>query len=344
MKKYLSLILVCFGVKILLAQKTVATYYDQKKSIKKEEYVTDAKGIKNGNYKLFNEVGELLQEGIYKNGKKNGIFIEYTKYPNYIGKPQLKSKINYIDDLKEGQAIFYEYSNDLAVYESKKGIFKNNKEEGVWVKVTPFVMIFTPAEYDKIKIIPAFADAMGVKSNSIYKGGEEIMPEGKEVVYYYPSNKIYHSYQFRNNKLIGTDLYLFPDGKPWSKTVYNDSSKYLSILSYYYSGKIKEKEIMKPYFYEGYNEDGSPNKVMVVKNNEEMARKTKEEELNKAVIDANKLAAEEKSLQAMNLLEAQIKQYIEWKTLTFNYSAQDPDELIAAKAALEKIKHPVKTK
>ena len=321
-------------------KKTVTTYYDQKQTKKKEVFIADSKGIKNGDYKNFNEAGELISEGIFKLGKKNGMFIEYTKFPNYTGKPQLKSKITYTNDVKEGSAVFYEYDNDLAVYESKKGNFKNDREEGVWIKIAPFYKVFNSMDYETIKKIQAFNNSMGVKVNSKYKNGEEIMLEGKEVIYYYPSNKIYHSYNFRNGKLTGSDIYLFPDGKAWSKTVYNDSSKYLSSESFYYNGKLKAKEIMTPYSYEGYNEDGAPNTVMAVKNNEEMARKTKAEELNKVVAEAMKIANEGKSLQAMDMLEAQIKLYIEWKRLTFNYSSTDPDELINAKAVLDKIKNP----
>ncbi len=336
MKKYI--LLICFVGKFMVAQKTIVTYYDEKSGKKKEEYIVDDKGIKNGSYKNYNEAGELMEDGVFKLGKKNGVFTEYTKFPNFILKPQLKSKVTYVNDIKEGPAEYYDFDKDIAVHITKKGNYKQDKQDGVWTQVIPFSKIYTEIDYANLKTIPVFKNSMGVTLISSFKMGEDVIPTGKSFVNYYPSNKLYHSFKLINGKLAGEDIYLYPDGKLWDKKVYTDSGEYFSTEAYYYNGKIKQKEITKPYFYEGYDPDGAPNKVMSVKINENFARITNAEILNKAVSVANKLAKEGNSLQAMSNLEKKIKDYIDWKNLTFNYSNTDPEELKEARLALEKIR------
>ncbi len=338
MFKYL--IIFCY-VSSLFSQKTFISYYDPKKENKKEVFETDKKGIKNGNYRYYNEAGEVKREGTYKFGKKYGAFTEYTKFAN-SAKMQPQYKELYVDDVRQGLAISYNYDADIGVYESKKGNYKNDKEEGVWTQITPFSKIFTPMDYENCKVIAAFKNSLGVKSISTFSSGVEIVPEGKQEVYYYPSGKLYHSYTLLNGKPTGKDIYLYPDGKAWSTTIFDTNNKYLSSESYYYNGKLKQKEIMEPYFYEGYNEDGSQNKVMGVKMNESTARKLNAEKLNAIVAEAKVMASEGKSLQAMTHLENGIKQYLEWKQNTFNYGAVTPEELQTAQEVLEKIKQPKK--
>lgn len=337
---YKGFILIYFVSNFLCAQKTVKTYYDQKKTKTLEIFQSDKKGNKNGSFKYFNEDGTLRNEGVFKSGKKDGIFIEYIIFPNYNGKLQIKSTESYFNNVREGIAVYYDYDEDLGLYEVKKGSYKNDKEDGIWTKIIPFKKIFSQVDYDNIKSISAFKNSMGAKINSNYENGIELVPEEKQEVWYYPSNKVYHTFNLHNGKPTGADVYLFPDGKLWATAIFDDSGKNISSESYYYSGKLKQKEVIEPYFYEGYNEDGSPNTVTAVKINEAIARKINAAKLDQAVIEANKMA---NGLQAMIYLEKAIEQYNEWKKNTFNFSSVVPEELQAAQNTLENLKRPKKS-
>lgn len=335
LKFVFPLILSC---QLIFSQKTFISYYNNDKNKKREVFETDKKGIKNGTYKYYNQSGDLIEEGTYKAGKKYGVYSEFTRFPN-SNKMQLKLKELYIDDTKSGSATYYSYDADIGVYETKKGNYKNDLKEGIWIVITPLVKVFNPVEFENFKNIPAFKNSLGAKANSTYNNGVEVMPEGKQEVFYYPSGKLYHSYTLKNGKLSGTDLYLFPDGKAWSTVIYDENNKYISSVAYYYSGQLKQKEISEPYSYEGYNEDGSQDKVMGVKNNEATARKNNAEKLNAILSEAKKMAADGNTLAAMAHLETGINQYIEWKKYTFNYSAVVPEELQTAQDLLDKLKN-----
>jgi antitoxin component YwqK of YwqJK toxin-antitoxin module len=94
MKKLIALL--CVLSNFAFGQKIVTTYYDWQKTKKKEVYQTDANGTRHGSYKNFDEQGAIRNEGVFKYGKKNGVFVEYTKFPNYAGAMQVKTKETYI--------------------------------------------------------------------------------------------------------------------------------------------------------------------------------------------------------------------------------------------------------
>src|ERR1700740_3025545 len=110
-------ILLCLQSNLTFAQKTITTYYDWQKTKKKEVYQVDPNGEKNGVYKNYDEDGALRNEGVFKFGKMNGVFIEYLKFPNYAGTMQVSSKETYVNDSKEGPATYYEFEENLGVYE-----------------------------------------------------------------------------------------------------------------------------------------------------------------------------------------------------------------------------------
>lgn len=332
MKKYILILIA--STNFVMAQKPVTTYWDFKKTKKKEVFMTDANGSKNGNYKNFDEEGALRNEGNFQSGKKNGTFIEYTKFPNYAGKMQIKSKETYVGDIKEGPAVYFNYDADIGLYEVEKGNYKADHEDGVWTIIKPFTKIVSGEDFDYIKSIPAFKGSMAVKENVTYVNGEKQIPEGKQESFYYPSGKPYRTFTLKNGKYIGNDSYLYPDGKVWSTKTFDDNSKYLSVESYYYDGKLKMKEIKNPYSYEGYNPDGTPDANSLKVQKEISSKKAADDKLNQAIQDANKNSKDKLDESIQNLNSA-ISNYKSWRDNTYTFVNQETAELKEAKSLLE---------
>lgn len=80
----------------MFSQITEKVFYDYAKTQIKFIYQTNASHIKNGSYKAFGKKGNLVEEGIYKLGKKSGAWKQFDDY----GKPF--SIMNYVDDKIHG--------------------------------------------------------------------------------------------------------------------------------------------------------------------------------------------------------------------------------------------------
>ena len=68
-------------------------------------------------------IGQLWRKGNFKNGKEDGAWVYYND------NGQLWQKGNYKNGKREGAWIGYHYNGQL----SSKGNFKNGKKEGAWV-------------------------------------------------------------------------------------------------------------------------------------------------------------------------------------------------------------------
>jgi antitoxin component YwqK of YwqJK toxin-antitoxin module len=243
------------------AQTLKTTYYDWNKTKKMEVYQVDANGERNGTYKNYDEDGALRNTGNFKSGKRHGTFIEYVKFPNYAGTMQIKSKVTYVNDVLEGLAIYYAYDEFLGVYESFRGYFKNDKEQGKWARVRPFSKMFSGADVEKYSKLPMFKNCMALKDTVLYDQGSVVKKIASLKVLYYPSNKIYRSLEI-DSTYTGTDNYFYPDGKVWSKKIVKND-RMVSMESFYPNGKLQSRETANPEFYEGYNEDGTPDNYML---------------------------------------------------------------------------------
>ncbi|HEX6180119.1 MAG TPA: TonB family protein, partial [Chitinophagaceae bacterium] len=104
------LILLCCPV-LLFAQETVTVktkpkrwdwYYEEYQVLKSD------RKIFHGPYKRFTkDENKIVEEGNYKNGKKDGLWIEYTSNGKFI------TKGNYTDDTPTGQWEFYDSKGNL---------------------------------------------------------------------------------------------------------------------------------------------------------------------------------------------------------------------------------------
>lgn len=243
------------------AQTIMTTYYDWNKTKKKEVYQVDANGERNGSYKNYDEDGALRNSGNFKFGKRHGVFIEYTKFPNYAGTMQIKSKVNYVNDVMDGLGVSYEYDEFVGVYESWRGLYKNDVEDGKWANIRPFSKMFSGTDVDKFAKLPQFKNCMAIKDTVLYENGQEVKGITRHNEYYHPSNKIYRTLLVDSTN-TGTDTYFYPDGKIWSKKILKNG-RTVSSESFYPDGKLQSRESTNPEFYEGYNEDGTPDNYMI---------------------------------------------------------------------------------
>ncbi len=307
MKKVIALSLIIL-FKIGTAQTTKTTYYDLKKTKKKEVYQTDANGTVNGSYKNYDEDGAIANEGTFKFGKKNGAFIEYTKYANYAGKMQIKSKETYVNDLKEGPATYYMYRDELGVYELQTGIYSQNKEEGVWAKIYPVTdNISAPTYEEKQKMVneivnnAIYKNSMGIKSFKKYQAGQVVNFNDTTVnEYYFPSGKIYSTITWKDGKKE-SEKYFYPDGK----------------------SKIS-----------GYSYDGTPDfytqKALDMEKKDNDTRKVAADKLNQAVVDANKDVSSGNFEEGLKKMNFAINNYIQWRDNTYTFAKKETEELKAA--------------
>ena len=100
---------------------------------------------------LYNDSGQVMSKGSFKNGKLHGPVIDYDKYYNGYHRNfkdglqhsitkvyyslghqhsfgQLKLELNYKDGVRDGFIRSYYENGNL----TSKGYFKNGKEDGLW--------------------------------------------------------------------------------------------------------------------------------------------------------------------------------------------------------------------
>ena len=107
--------------------------YHENKSTFEGEY-KDGKRI-NGKGKIFNNKGNLIFDGDYINGKRNGTVIEYyeeieedEENVNTDSNLLIKYEGKYIDDQKNGEGIEYQYNDKNQEETVFEGIYKNGEK------------------------------------------------------------------------------------------------------------------------------------------------------------------------------------------------------------------------
>lgn len=255
----------------------------------------------------------------------NGSRIEYGRFKNYSGTPQIFKKLSFVDGVQEGQSIYYEYDDNLGIYERLKGNFVKGYEEGFWTKIEAFEKTYSESEYAEMSNDPMYKNSLAAKYLIFYKHGEaSTFPDSINTAYYYPSGKIYSVEKYKNGKLNGIAKGYFPDGKIFYEYFYKDglatgkcfdyyhsgqiayeveydeNYKKLEGKSYYSNGQLKKRESWRTgnYEYEGYFENGSPDNKM----REAAAEKVKIEQQN---IRSLKIDSANNALNSGNLELAQ---------------------------------------
>ncbi len=139
---------------------------------------TDAKGLKQGPWKKTNEIGQVLYEGAFVNGKPNGNFKYY-----YLGGQKKAESFYFENGTKVRTILFYETGEVKA-----KGNYINEKKDSVWI----------------------FYDEKGrLISETAYKNNQR---NGLMKIYY-PSGKIYEESEWVDDVKNGKNIQYYENGK-----------------------------------------------------------------------------------------------------------------------------------
>ncbi|HKR07487.1 MAG TPA: toxin-antitoxin system YwqK family antitoxin [Bacteroidia bacterium] len=142
---------------------------------------------KNGKRTVYFEGTEKVSQSVeYKNGKKNGWWLEF--YEN--GNPKVKSR--YVNDTLQDSSLYY-YKNGKF---SDIQVFKNGKREGCWKKFNESGMLYSEINF---------------KNN--YK-------EGVQTRYTYNSGRLLERLNYKNGMPHGKQEYFYNSGKPKSVSYY----------------------------------------------------------------------------------------------------------------------------
>ncbi|MFA6924425.1 MAG: hypothetical protein WC223_09255 [Bacteroidales bacterium] len=112
MKKLFLIAIIALSINAF-SQKVVKEYYDIYRTRVKFEYQVDnTTGVKNGYYKSYFESGVIFESGFYNMGKKDGLWNSYDMY----GKGQVEGKINYKNDLQNGESKSWCWTDDGKIH------------------------------------------------------------------------------------------------------------------------------------------------------------------------------------------------------------------------------------
>ena len=180
------------------------TFYNSGKQKKKISYEN---GVPNGNYFHWNPNGNMRIKGNYKNGKKEGLWMEY-----FITGQQVYQIINYKNGLKHGE--FKEHLKDgkLIIW----GNYNNHNKEGKWE------YYFENGQLDMV----------GSFKNDIQHGDWK---------FYYPNGVLYYNGNFINGLKNGEWNFNYNSGEKWRIGNYKNDFK-SGLWTTYYENKQKAME------------------------------------------------------------------------------------------------------
>jgi len=265
MKKTTTTAIFLLSVMLLSAQQLKKTYYDYHKTKVDEEYQMNSAGYINGTYKKYNEAGALIQTGSAKDGKKEGVWSEYS---TYSGKRELAKSETYKNNELNGLATYYG-ENGIVL---RQGNYKNEKKDGKWLILQPYSNYdLKPEEIGNCKY---------TKTEVIFKDDNEvegIETDGSYKFYYVPCNKIYCEYTVKDSKIDGEMKWYYPNGKVSEIKKYDYSTgakKKLYSKSYFPNGQLHVLEDFSSgqRKYEGFELDGSPDQTMLRFQKEEQSK------------------------------------------------------------------------
>lgn len=257
MKKLITILSISLLTLSLYSQKLKKTYYDEytQRNLMEEYYVNSA-GYGNGLYKKYTREGGLLYQGTYKDGAKNG---EWITYSSYTGKLEVAQKETFKEDVLNGSAIYYAGDGSYkGRFIKEQGSYLNGEKQGKWIYINSFSTYGMPDEWK--------AKAQYIQFVKYYEKGKEVYPDGEIIIYYLPSKQPYSVIIYKDGKETGEPKGYFPDGSIASEKMYDADGKLLFEKNYHPNGQLKGSVDWRSgkRVYEGYNEDGSPDKTMLI--------------------------------------------------------------------------------
>lgn len=265
-------------------------YYDYRKTQIMAEYQVNSVGEKHGWFKGYNQEGVLVYEYNYKNNLQDGVNKEYSVY----GGRKLAQTETYKAGLLDGPATYYaENKGGGGSRIMSEGSYAVDEKQGKWTYTNPFDAYGMPDEWK--------AKAQYIQSVKYYEKGKEVYPDGEIIAYYLPSKQPSSIINYKDGKETGEPKGYFPNGSIASEKMYNADGKLLFEKTYHPNGQLKGSIDWRSgkRVYEGYNENGSPDKTMQY----EQQQKEQEERSN-AIIKAYKLLGAEQYEDAMKSYNA----------------------------------------
>ncbi|MFI5220251.1 MAG: toxin-antitoxin system YwqK family antitoxin [Bacteroidia bacterium] len=159
---------------------------------------------KNGERIVYFERTKKISQSIeYKNGKKNGWWLEF--YEN--GNPKVKSK--YLNDTLQDSSFYYHKNGKFSNIQT----FKNGKKEGCWKKFNEKGMLYSEINF---------------KNNAM---------EGVRTTYTYNSGRVLERLNYKNGMMDGKQEYFYNSGNPKSVCYYSSDYPCAGLEEWTESGK-----------------------------------------------------------------------------------------------------------
>lgn len=256
-------------------------YYDYYKTQIMAEYQVNSVGEKHGWFKGYNQEGVVVYEYNYKNNLQDGLNKEYA---TYTGSRSLAQSEHYKLGLLDGEAIYYaENKGGGGSRIMSQGSYLGGEKQGKWTYTNPFDAYGMPKEWKP--------KAEYIQFSKYYEKGKEVYPDGEIISYYLPSKQPSSIIYYKDGKETGEPKGFFPDGSIASEKMYDAEGKLLFETTYHPNGQLKGYVDWRSgkRVYEGYNEDGSPDKTMQY----EQQQREQQERSNAIIKAYNLLGAEQ---------------------------------------------------
>jgi len=250
MKKLLLSLSLTLFVSLGFSQSIKRSYYDDLRTRIMEEAMVNTNGELNGPYKRYATNGIVDITCTYKNGRLEGL---KSQFNTYTGKQQLSTKEFYKNDLRNGEAVYYNVDGTIL----KQGLYVNDKKEGVWKFLEPYKNDILTDDGKK--------GCEHIQYTLTYKGDEVVGKEGKETIKFYPSGKTYKETTYAKNSKgevvpVGDSFTYFPWGEKEAHTQTDSEGTVIFNKVWWPDGKVKLNDTWEngTRHHGGYDYDGSP--------------------------------------------------------------------------------------
>ena len=286
MKKSTLLLTACLLNLVVLSQSIKKDYYDYRKTQIMAEYHVNSVGEKHGWFKGYDQQGVLVYEYNYKSNLQDGVNKEYT---TYTGNRKLAQSETYKAGNLDGPAIYYaENKGGGGSRIMSQGSYSHGEKQGKWTYTNPFDAYGMPEEWK--------SKAQYIQFEKYYEMGKEVYPNSEIISYYLPSKQPSTIVSYKDGKETGETKGFFPDGSIASIRKFDENGKRIIEKAYHPNGKLKASSDWSSgkLVYEGYDENGNPDKTMQY-NQQEIEK----ENAQVAISKANSLLNSDKVLDAI---------------------------------------------
>jgi len=254
MKLNFIFVFFCLNAQASFGQDTIRTFYDEEESILKEIYFR-VNGKAEGEVKLYDPEGKLIQIGFLKNNQKEGLFVDLSSKTG-----DTIRVTPYLADKRNGKVISY-YSDGTVEQES---IYQDNQIEGVVKTFYPSGALKDETQFASNKPngeSKGYFESGKLVSkknflNGNYEGAFENYDENGTLIFaanyskgvldgaetlYFPDGAIQSLKEFSEGELNGTYRLNFADGSPERTGNYKNGLPTGKFLEYHADGSLRSQ-------------------------------------------------------------------------------------------------------